>query len=850
LDLAEYRDWYNSTSTTLYVIGNPGVGKTVLAKFLVDELKKSENSKERIIYFFCKHQDKNHTSAVSILRSLIHQCMRLAHSLWEKHVQHKYEGFGPKLCDSFGELCDIFAAIMSDTEWKSGDWYCVLDALDHCDEEERKPLLDSISNISSMDSKTVNSERRRLNLRLLVTSRPCESIRSSIGNATTIRFTDDKGESRNGHDIERYIEDKVAELAKQNGSVRHREDHVKKALKNGHEGVFKWAACKVTTLEKPGFDDVDDTLKRTPPDIDKMFKGIVDSIQPTYEPLLEWVTLTCRDLSVWELSVALKLNAEIKDSNSLFSHFQSAPDIEQIKNGIWSCGGLLKIQDDKVVLLHQSAKEFLEAQYFKGRLPKLHAKIAKACIVYLSGKGLEREPLKGRRKSDCRNDYERLCEKFPLLEYAASSWYKHVQEAGQDGMDLTDLWIFVRERFATKPIMELSFQVNQFSNRHEYVSGQRCLHILAHHNLLFFAEKWLGTIDTDPNVVDVEGRTPLWWAAERSNESMVKLLLNAKWINPNSKEKKKGLSPLSVAVEEGRVDVVKILLEDERVEQDSHDHDGRTPLSLAAGAGHAEVVQLLLEKETACKLINSKDEISDQTPLLWAARKGHASVVELLLKKQASANLKDPERGRTSLIWAAVNGHQAVVTALLKEKDVDLFLRDNEGCSALEWAASREGNIIANEILDEARKRLDSWAKSSIEEFLNPAAKFCKEAAMKLLLEQHDIDPNSPDKYGRTALSLAAEKGHVTIVQQLLDSGKVNVNAIDAVEGQTPLHWAAKCGRAKIVGLLLERHDVNLNATDNHDTPAWKLAKDCGYRGIAGSILERMNATSPLSASS
>ena len=850
MDLAEYQDWYKSTSTTLYVIGNPGVGKTVLAKFLVDELKKSENPEERIIYFFCKRQNKKHTSAVSILRCLIHQCMRVAHSLWEKHVQHRYEGFGPKLCDSFGELCEIFAAIMSDTEWSSGDWYCVLDALDHCDKDERKSLLESISSILSMDSRTANSEKRRLNLRLLVTSRPCEIIRSkfcSIGNATTIHFTDKKGVSRNKHDIDQYIEDKMAELVKQNGSVRDREDYVKNTLKDGHEGLFKWVSCMVTTLEEPGFDDIDDKLKRTPPDIDEMFNSIV---QRTYEPLLEWVTLACRDLSVRELSVALKLNTATQGNNSLFSHSQPALNVEEIKNGIWSCGGLLKVEDDKVVLLHKSAKKFLVAQHFKDQLPKLHAKIAKACIIYLSGKELEQEPLKGRRKSDCRNDYEKLCEKFPLLEYAASSWYKHIQKAGLAGTELNELWILVRERLATKPIMELSFQINQFTNRHEYISGQMCLHVLVHYNLLFFAKKWLGTTGTNPNVVDVEGRTPLWWAAETNNEPMVNLLLNAKRINPNSKEEKKGLTPLSVAVKEGRVDVARMLLEDERVEQNSYDHDGRTPLSLAAGAGHAVVVRLLLENGTVRKLINSMDRISSQTPLLWAARKGHDLVVELLLEKRALPNLIDSERGRTSLVWAAVNRHQAVVMALLKEKDVDLFLRDADEWSALEWAASRKEDTIANGILNEARTRLDSWAESSIENFLNPAAMLCKEATMKFLLEQDDIDPDSRDQHRRTALSLAAERGHIPIVQQLLDSGKVDINGIDGDHDETPLHWAARCGRREIVKLLLEKHDIDLNATDLDGTPAWKLAKDCGYRGIADSILVRMNPANRLSAAS
>jgi ankyrin repeat protein len=856
LDLAEYQEWYNSTSTTLYIIGNPGVGKTVLAKFLVDELQKSENIKDRLIYFFCERHDKGHTSAVSILRSLIHQCMGLAHSLWEKHVQHTYETWGKTLCDSFGQLCAIFDAIMSDAEWKSGNWYCVLDGvdtLDYCDGNDKRSFLESISDILPMDQRMANSERRRLNLRLLVTSRPCESIRSkisSIGNAAVIHFTDDKGESRNKHDISRYIDHEVAKLIKRNGSVRDRENYVTRVLKTGHEGLFKWALCMVTALRTLADDDVDEILDQRLPDIDRMFEGIVCSIQPGCDPILEWVTLACRALSVRELSVALKLNSVIKDNYSFFSHSTYRADVEGTRIRLWSSSGLLRVREDKVVLLHQSVKDLLLTSKFDGRLPQLHAKLAKACIVYLSGKGLRQEPLEGRQKSKCRNEYAKLCENFPFLEYAATSWYKHVQEADRAGMDLTELWDLFRDRFAPKPvsepIMELSFQINQFSNHHTFFNGQKCLHLLVHYNLVSFANKWLVTKDTDPNVVDEEGRTPLLWAVEQNNEPMVRLLLNTEGVDPNSKENR-GLTPLSIAVVKAGLDVVKILIQHERVEQESQDCGGRTFLSLAAGVGRADVVQLLLEENTVCKSINTEDRISNQTPLLWAARKGHPSVVELLLKKGASPNLKDSEHGRTSLVWAAVNGHREVVMALLKEKNVNLLLRDGVEWSAFEWAAFRGNDTIAKEILDEARKRHNSWAKLSIDEFLNTAAKLNNEAALKLLLEQGDIDPSSLDQHGRTALSLAAERGHVTIVQQLLDHGKSDVNARSGVEGQTPLHWAAAFGREKVVELLLKRDDVDLNATDIRDSSACKLALKGGHREVAG-LIQRRIAASPLSA--
>ena len=52
-------------------------------------------------------------------------------------------------------------------------------------------------------------------------------------------------------------------------------------------------------------------------------------------------------------------------------------------------------------------------------------------------------------------------------------------------------------------------------------------------------------------------------------------------------------TPLSRAVENGHLEVVKLLLEKEGVEVDTKDRFGQTPLSFAAEDGHLEVVKLL-----------------------------------------------------------------------------------------------------------------------------------------------------------------------------------------------------------------------------------------------------------------
>ncbi|KAH7228922.1 ankyrin repeat-containing domain protein [Fusarium oxysporum] len=56
--------------------------------------------------------------------------------------------------------------------------------------------------------------------------------------------------------------------------------------------------------------------------------------------------------------------------------------------------------------------------------------------------------------------------------------------------------------------------------------------------------------DTSPNLRDVNGRTPLSWAAEKGHEGFVTLLLAAEGIDANSKDGS-GQTPLFYALRSG-----------------------------------------------------------------------------------------------------------------------------------------------------------------------------------------------------------------------------------------------------------------------------------------------------------
>lgn len=326
----------------------------------------------------------------------------------------------------------------------------------------------------------------------------------------------------------------------------------------------------------------------------------------------------------------------------------------------------------------------------------------------------------------------------------------------------------------------------------------------------------------DVDIVDMLGDTPLNLAARQRSVSMARLLLEA-GANPNEREWRCGQTPLSVASEEGRDDVVDLLLE-HGADVGIADDLGVIPLEYALKNGHDGIAQMLAEREAG-------EGLRDAEQILSAMKKhlGPANPYQDL----------DPE---AALLKASHEGRQDIFKDILeKNAHLDIDARDEEGRTPLSHAAG-EGNIrIAAMLLDRGAEvnAVDAMKWTPL---MAAAERGLDE--MGILLLQRGAHPNSPPDAEPEAdvfppLCLAASAGCAGLVSRLLDAG-ADPNATDkALDGElTAISRAAEDGHISVVELLLAR-GVSPNADDRtllcalraYDPPEQQEGSD-GYRLI------------------
>ncbi|XP_057684775.1 ankyrin repeat domain-containing protein 50 isoform X2 [Corythoichthys intestinalis] len=359
------------------------------------------------------------------------------------------------------------------------------------------------------------------------------------------------------------------------------------------------------------------------------------------------------------------------------------------------------------------------------------------------------------------------------------------------------------------------------------------------------------TTGSDPLLGDKQGQTSLTLASRQGRVDVLRVLLD--WMRTQDVRTASemlehadadGWTALRSAAWGGHGEAVRLLL-DAGADVDGCDVKGRTALRAAAWGGHEETVLILLDYDAQVDTTDSKG----RTPLIAAAYMGHPEAAGVLLDRGAQVDLADND-GRTALSVVAlcgpsVPGRQGYgeVASLLLEHGADPGHRDNDGMTPLLLAAYEGHDDIVELLLDAgadvdetARREGDSPAKAPMTPLLAAAAMGHVQTVSRLLFWGAAVD--AIDDEGRTALSLAAAQGSSEVVRTLLERG-LDENHKDDL-GWTPLHAAACEGHRAVCAVLTERGSMaRVGEMDVEGRTALILAAQEGHLGAARLLLDR-----------
>lgn len=861
LNNTKFRKWRKEASSLLWISADPGCGKSVLAKAMVDEeLATTETNVSSICYFFFKDEDAKRQEVSSAISAILHQLfIQQPHLL--RHAIPFYKKWFQRLPDMFGELWDILLKAARDPQAK--EIICILDALDECKDIGRQAFIHELGALFS------SKRRRDVKMKLLVTSRPYFDIDLDFHqNIEDMRSINLKGEfelDKISEEIDLVIRDQIPRIAR---SRRHpfsqeTEDSLIQKLTSMANRTYLWLHLMIEIIRK--------TLESTTARLEKLIEELPRNVNEAYEKILNKIVdpdrrfqarrllhimlAAVRPLTLREMNISFAIDERLvaRESCKRFKELDLPSDEsfrEKIRN---MCGLFVSIVDSKVFLIHLTAKEFLIKKGVPAKrgnpisgnwihsFDKVESNdiLAKSCMAYLMLEELNREFKIGSASQTgedqtsmtaeiASNDTLRPRKRHGLdtsehssketsahgsmddfLQYAGQHWPLHFQ-CGESGDHEAPLDI-LKSLFNTK-----SFRFGRWYS-------------LCHSG--------------DSLEAAMETTTSIFAASEVGLTYMVKFLLTQTNAEINLRNYD-GLAPLQIAILCGKPDIVQLLLHENRCDKNIRCLEGETLLHLATSFhmhdthDALKIMKMLLAHPD---IDPNAQEVDGDTPLHHAVRTGLLDWVKLLLGTN-NIDVNALERGRnTPLNLASTRGALDVVQCLLNAKETDINLPNLSGSTPL-GSAIKYGHISIVCLLLE---RKDIWVNMvrvgpSQITALTQALWSRERDIVKLILQHPDLDVNMPNEFGLTPLMQTLDWGYFKLAELILQHPDVDVNIPDKF-GLTPLMKTSDRGYFKLAELLLQKPNIDVRARNKKGETAFFFAVRAQNDKIAKLLLNKGN---------
>ncbi|KAI9765235.1 MAG: hypothetical protein M1840_007727 [Geoglossum simile] len=849
-DNEAYNSWFKNTkSCTLQINGRSGSGVSVLASFL-SKLLLTSVPDAAIVNFSFNAEDDRQNSTHKMFVSLARQLLSYDPSSFT-YVRYLYKLIAEESDWKIGNIWAFFRSMLTCPRQRM--IICIIDGADECDTSQRQYLDDLLALAGSSET----------NLKIIITSGAVAAARPP----TPPLAIDLDVQTGARDDIERIAASGISTLVQRRPAFLDFKEELLRDLLRPNTIIL------TTTLMLKRLEAVQ--IRSTPVSIRKELESLPRSLPEAYKCLVEsippessswawkaisWILHAFRPLKVNELALALAID---RDGGPLPSSDDQIPQ-DLPRDLRHALGGLVRIQNDEVLLVHKSAKEFLLKGHDGPCHAMDHASIAQACLAYLSNI----DPPLVTYDGDEPQISLSTTKHYDLLTYAVQHWPTHYRLAKDkssiyhsastflQNKKLMHMWSELhwcqgnpatRRRLCFNdplPVAaELGFNdvVDALLKRSPLDDGYRsmalevaaergdeglvaqllksraaitvALHLAAQNGHLNVVSHLLAA-GAAGSAWDHTHSTPLHLAARSGYQQVVAKLLQAG--SDVSASNADGSTPLHLAAEFGHVEVIQLLLDAGAI-PGMTDKDGSAPLHLATKSGQLKAVKMLLGAKSE---VDATDH-SGSTLLHLAVASRQVELVKALLKLHPSLSAVDHQK-QTALHLAVLAGHTDVVEQLLSAGS-DAKAVDARGSTPLHIAAS-EGHLNVIKWLLGA----SADPRASDNEGCSPLHLAARNGHLQLVEEllQANRDQGEADKYGSTPMHFAAANGHLDVVRALVDA-KMSVTAMDNL-GSSPLHLAARGGYLEMVKTLLNVEAVS-NITDHTNSTPLHLAAQFGH---------------------
>jgi ankyrin repeat protein len=676
LNHSHFQEWKRKESGPLLVSADPGCGKSVLAKYLIDHVLPQSST---VCYFFFKDQLQNRVREA--LCALLHQLFSQKPSLLV-HAIEQYDKDGQGLVNSTSSLWSVFRDAVQDAN--AGSITIVLDALDECAESETKDLM------HQLETQVRNSESSNAKLKLFMTSRPYEHVVSELYSLSEdfprIRIPGEDNSETISQEVNCVIRYRVDQFAKERGLSDETKSTLEDQLLKMEHRTYLWAYLVFDYLENFHF-------KRTPRGIASTFDTLPKSVDQAYEQILNKskdrstvqkalaiILAADRPLTLSEMNIAMEIDESTASMMDL--------DLEQehdFKSRLRSwCGLFVSVYHDKVYFLHQTAREFLlaeppipntmhkELQWHSSiTMEDAHTALAECCVRYLSFFDAD-DSLTEDRVQNVEDD--------AFLEYSANFWGLHLRKSkicddseaaiapltyklSDPDAEVFSMWSRIYSEYRSGSLSNLSMRLMVASSFGHTAIARRSIEEGA-----------------DVNAQNKEGRSALQIASYKGHEQIVRLLIN-QGADVNA-QNGYGESALHKASDQGYEQIVRLLI-NQGADVNAQNRDSESALYMALDEGYEQIVRLLIDQGADVNAQNGYGK----SALHIALDEGHEQIVRLLIDQGANVNAQNRD-GESALHIASRGGYEQIVRLLIKH-GADVNSQGPNG-SALQ-AASRGG---------------------------------------------------------------------------------------------------------------------------------------------------------------